>query len=842
MDLVKNFKLRGLWQNGSKVAITPGFFRRFTNSYKDRSGKIFPFGRGQAAGSNQSTNMPQPISGVTTAATQFKGGLLQLIQDEDTLSPTSGSAFRYSNENNAPFPIMQPYRDVFTSALFGLSSTTARAHKDSGNYTFSSVFNKTMLCRGVDTEKYRVNSSPGQSNIAEANLISFDGERAREAGLPLPWAPAGNLGAAAHYTRSLYATIGQDGEPVFSGILRLQHASTTTQVFNTSYSATPVVDYNTGRRVDPISISSSPTYRVQNDSLFNDQKYYDTRYMRLVLQGSGLTAFDGIQLVAGYPSISRGEVSRNLQAGDWLMFRIRYAFGSPSAYGFNSDLIKFQVRTVGAAIYNVSTFENEIQIFDYTTFTWVTKEFSSFWNSWSAGVQSDWIQDCASVSWNGLSNIFQITSYATTPTGNFVVNYILPYFHVSSASGPTGLSATAMTLRFNFMGVVSGNLSDWYDVSTAKTTFPPMLGVTQYKGIVVGHDNNALYFSDITLGGSSEMISGASNLVPFGAEFGKITAVCGCEDFLLISRERRNFILRGDIAGSFSLSECDLPVPGAYNSRACTNAWGGKIVFMNRIGIFTVDSVGSLVEISANIRDLFVDQNIDSNLFNKAIFKSPAQLKTTSVIGTVTRPPQDGTFIQFALDAERGFIFLLTGAKETTVDSVGPTFGDAITISGNLLVYDVNDGSWYEWECSDATAIEAYLSKLYTFSAACKIEDGVLRGSEKQIIATQYDAAGQPSLQKQVNQLKLFGRFVPTPGDIRGCKVLQQNDWEPLSGVKVTDTTYTVTDNSQYNHKQRLNSSKPMSTSIIVESLAEGGIIIDAMEVEGMILQQGVKQ
>jgi hypothetical protein len=186
-----------------------------------------------------------------------------------------------------------------------------------------------------------------------------------------------------------------------------------------------------------------------------------------------------------------------------------------------------------------------------------------------------------------------------------------------------------------------------------------MVGITQYKGLVVGHDDNAIYFSDVGLGGSSEMISGSSNIVPFGAEFGKITAVCGCEDFLLISRERRNFVLRGDIAASFSLSECDLPVAGAYNSRACTNAWSGQIMFVNRTGIFSVNSTGNITELSAPIRDLFISNNIDNNLFNKSVFKTPAQLKISSTVGSITKPPQDGSIFQFALDPERGFVFLL---------------------------------------------------------------------------------------------------------------------------------------------------------------------------------------
>jgi len=57
-----------------------------------------------------------------------------------------------------------------------------------------------------------------------------------------------------------------------------------------------------------------------------------------------------------------------------------------------------------------------------------------------------------------------------------------------------------------------------------------------------------------------------------------------------------------------------------------------------------------------------------------------------------------------------------------------------------------------------------------------------------------------------------------------------------------TSATYTVTDAQQYNHKKRLNSSKPQVTSILLESLPEGGMKIEGMEIEGDLLQEGTKR
>jgi hypothetical protein len=487
----------------------------------------------------------------------------------------------------------------------------------------------------------------------------------------------------------------------------------------------------------------------------------------------------------------------------------------------------FQVDTVATNV----TFKTKFKYLDANNVTWIDDDFATVWARWGSinvGIQNQFVA-LAEAS-RAFTNIFQIISYSTTANAGYQVSKILPVCWDSSLVATAG-SLTPFTNTYNlttpFMGVVTKNLADWYDTSTIKAIFPPLFGITAYKELLVGHDRNAIYFSDTTLGGSTEMLNGNSNLVPLGSEYGDITAICGSEEFLYLSRERRNYIIRGDLAtGNIQVIEADSSIGGAYNGNCVTNALSGQVVFVNNTGIYSISSTGEIQEISKDIRGLFIDLvNAETNLFNKSVFRTKQQFLDDYF---------DGSKFKIALDEERNFL-LFSFARVSTFNIIDKSY--TYLFPSNALIYDMNDGSWYEWDISGHTLVQSITGKTYCLGKTYKIEDGVMRLNEIQDIATSWVTAGQPSLEKQITQVKWFGKVAPSLSGSRTLKVLQQNDWKT---DVVTNATYSTTD--KYIHKQRLSSSKAQATSIVFQSTPTTSFEIEGIEIEGDIVQEGIKK
>ena len=121
-----------------------------------------------------------------------------------------------------------------------------------------------------------------------------------------------------------------------------------------------------------------------------------------------------------------------------------------------------------------------------------------------------------------------------------------------------------------------------------------------------------------------------------------------------------------------------------------------------------------------------------------------------------------------------------------------------------------------------------------------------MREDEKQLLVTQRMTVDAPSLEKQMLQVKFFGELTDTEDDVKGLTVGQINDWLDFDESDKTnwntDATYTPEESQIYSHKKRLNSSKPVATSIILESLPTGSFSLDGMEIEGVVIQTGMKK
>lgn len=828
MELFKNFQIGGLFQAGKRMAPPWGAWRRFTNAYKDQTSTLLPYGRGAPASNAPAIPAGSGATGFTDkgpiSSQFFRKGILQLHAGFNT--PNYAGLFSYLGPNHALVPIMQPFRIDGGSNFVDI--TNHMTYLPSGNLSSCTVARKAYLNSCVDLTEYTTTKPVNGFTPEESYLMSFDGIRLRGAGLPTPWTFADPSGTPiAMYVRGVYATIGMDGELIMSPYLEERLSSGSVAFYKSGYASYPATP-----RLDVVGLYAGtvPTRRRQEDSLFEQLKTSSG----FGAAGSNLRYFDKRFLsITGSPTVTAGEISvvnnkqsPALKAGDWVMLNLMYNIGT-----LNADLYMFQIKTLGAGVGNTTVFEKNFKYLDKDTVTWTDADFLVIYNEMQAISVDLWLQLQGVMSGSTFSNLYLIVSYSTTQASGYVVNRITPMEWDSTDTGTISSFNTAFVFTSPWAGVVSSFMTDWYDATVVKTTFPPLKGITNYKELLVGFDKNAIYFSDISLGGSTEMVGGLSNIVPFGSEYGDITSICGSEDFLYVSRERKNYVITGDIAGSsFNITECDMAVQGAYNSKASTNSWAGQVIFVNSSGIFSVSSSGAIQDIGKEIKGLFSHTNRDQNLFDKTVFKTIAETRLAGF---------DGGNFKFLLEDSRGFVILLT-AKSTTAAG--------LTVTGsNMLVYNTTEGKFYEFESGNCPTAEALFGKIIALGTSRYIEDGVMRLLEKQLLVSQWMTVDAPSLEKQVCQIKMYGEFVATTLDgVKGMTVGQQNNWLAFDTADrtlwETNVSYLPTASDVYIHKKRLDASKSQSTSIILESLATGSFSLEGMEIEGVVVQGSMKK
>jgi hypothetical protein len=831
--MLQIFNFKGLYQAGKKMAVPLGYFRRFTNAYKDRAGRIVPYGRGDTGATDNEPN-------VTVADTDFygplfssvfQGKIFQLMRGLNSGGDNLG-AFKFDEDD-----IVQPYVDTTTYTQNTIPIDDFMLTQPADSYTSAVVNNKLFVCEYVEDI---VNS--GSLHYTLSNIFKFDGLRVTRAGLPIPYAsviPDNTTGD--RRLRTVYFSIGLDGEPVFSDYLEVQFkASTTTSLYTASNKT------NTGTDVeDPVangwtfyifaSKAYHPTSRPDNDYLGDPTfrgatadetrpAYYDLKFVLPTIAGA--PDYPNYDITKGvvFPKVASGYY--NLKVGDWVM----HVTQPISTMRYGAMMFKCtSITLTGGSNYEI-VFDHVIKVFD-ASLNWSDIDLR---NGEPAGL------GISSTAY-GLANIWAAHYVSGNGAGT------LPYYfwgahivtwganiHITTSNTWVGLASTLyVSPEFkNVLGVMTYDWDDWYDTNDVKVIFPPVVGITAYAGLLVGFDRNALYFSASSLGGSTEMTSGNSNLVPTGEEYGELVAACGTEDFLFVSRERRNYIIRGELTtGNVTVVECDVAVSGAINARAVSNSFSGKVVFVNQSGIFACDGSGTIQEISKDIRDLFLDKSEDGNLFDSDNLKTRQE-----IVNDFSN--FDGTFIKIALEEHRGFIIVMTGRK---------TAGGDITNS-NMLVYDTNDGSWYEFGSSGATSVETINGKIIQLGQSRTEEDGVLYSTE-QLVATNWVTLDKPSLEKQITQLKLYGKL--RDGADTTVKLGQQNNFQKLDGTSTDDyETYASfnapSSSEQYVHKKRLDSSKAQSTSILIRQTAEtsngAGFEIEGLELEISDIQEGVKK
>ena len=139
------------------MAIPTGYFRRLTNAYKDSTGRIRWYGKGESFGAPTPTdggshyptlNWLPPLS-----SDRFKDGAVTVSLAETT----SQFGFRYADIENNPIRTMQP---VFTYngvlQRYGIQSVYSATCRDSAAFSTAQAVRRLFISPWGNNEKFKL--------------------------------------------------------------------------------------------------------------------------------------------------------------------------------------------------------------------------------------------------------------------------------------------------------------------------------------------------------------------------------------------------------------------------------------------------------------------------------------------------------------------------------------------------------------------------------------------------------------------------------------------------------------------------------------------------------------
>lgn len=445
--------------------------------------------------------------------------------------------------------------------------------------------------------------------------------------------------------------------------------------------------------------------------------------------------------------------------------------------------------------------------------------------------------DTSDAFWAGITfgtNYWQSIWTSNASTGNYVFKKLIPslYFSTTAQNSSVNVSAPttpdsagAASTAFN----LAGNMGDIYDVTTVKTLFPTApssnfpLSFSTYGdlGVIAVPGEEAIPFSDTSLGGSFEMTNGLANIVVGEGDDGPIQTVCGTSDFMLVSRQFKNYYVSGNLpTANYKVSEIPETNLGAYSNESSINI-GDKVLFFNKKGVWAVSGGGACMEVSEQVSGLF-DDFTQSYSFSEESFFNIDNFQTFAGLYDENESVS-GKWVRLRFDPTRN---LLLFVKKT-----------------QILVLNMGNGEFYTWsdmlptgDVSDITFINGkyFVSANNTGGRRVfkEANDYTYMTTKKPRLDNTWFSAGEPSLEKKLNQVKIWGH-IPQGGTVDISHTL---DWDDSSSV--IDGAYTA--DQAFSHKKRLVPANFLAVSVSMRF--DKPFQIEGIEIEFSMLQAGMKR
>jgi hypothetical protein len=643
-------------------------------------------------------------------------------------------------------------------------------------------------------------------------LYKYDGVQAYRAGVPLPFfSSAQRADAGAAYVRVIQHHIDFQGNIVNSGYVEFR-ATPAANIVNIrhDFSTTDIIP-NTG---------VSPTLRTSKLDGYYDEHYW-------VATGAG-TVNAGPRTV----TIPTGG-NHNVAVDAYVIVAATLTTSAVTGFSMNTKGIAMKVVSSNATTVTLSL--DNCRILDASN-NWVLEGMNVATTLFSAAR-------------NG-SNYWMSVWVSNTATGNYVFRDLFACLYHSTTSQTEAVDCSSLIVpatgsdqtAFN----LAGNLGDIYDVTTVKDVFPHSsaynnsedpLSFTTYgdMAVIAGADN--VRFSDTSLGGAFEMINGLSFITVGEGNDGKIQSVCGNYDFLLISRQRRNYYVAGNLpTANYRVQPIKGVVVGTYSNESCIS-YEDKIIFFTCKGVYALYSGGRCDEVSVNIQGFF------KNFSNTRLWpeESAFDLADYPAFKELFQVPDQ--WVRVRSDELRGLVvFLITGAgKEGRALVLNMNNGEFYTwtgFSGNIVFGDENpnvkdilfiDGEYYVTMNYYDTPNTNYIAQIY------KEEKSTNRYQYESVypitLETTWLTATQPSLDKKLNNLKIWGII---SGSVTVYYYLDWTDTQiPCPDYENGDSPF------KFSHRTNVVPANFQAVSIGLQPLVNdsGTFEIEGMEVELQPLQ-----
>jgi hypothetical protein len=442
-----------------------------------------------------------------------------------------------------------------------------------------------------------------------------------------------------------------------------------------------------------------------------------------------------------------------------------------------------------------------------------------------------------------------------TRTGAFFYSTFTPSFPNSSVTFPISVDTTPTTSAElgseDVIISIGSTLNDFYDVTSSKLSpnsiYPfglnyGIYAMTVFQGLLLLASDDLIWISDPTLNPSFEQLEKGSFIRVGDTEFGRITSICATNDFLFVSRERKNYYVTGNITtGNYRVQEIIEAEIGAWNNSSSINV-KDSVVFLTAIGVFQMVGGGKATRLSETCPKNFA--TYDNRNINEDV-----SFRMTGFVSDITNATIDGIAVGYDEYRE-----LLVFMKKGVIDNP-------------CLVLHTKTGEFYEWDGIISGVADTYANCInfiqgtyrigeidYTASgyAAVDIIENYTLIPTYQLtnpvkLYSSWLTAGEPSLEKELLQLKIFGR-IQSNSTTSSITVTHFKDWD--YSTKITDTQYfpnntsnTLNNQVQYSHKKRLNSDKVLSACVGIEISTTGvSFEIESFEVEFNTIQSGMKK
>lgn len=426
-----------------------------------------------------------------------------------------------------------------------------------------------------------------------------------------------------------------------------------------------------------------------------------------------------------------------------------------------------------------------------------------------------------------------------------------PDLNISAiATIDTASLVTAVAGSNLVISTLGPQLNTIYDVTSIKVSpnanYPfglnhTIYNMTNFQDMLVLASDDLIWVSDPTLGGSYEQLSTSAFIRVGDTEYGRITSICGTQDFLFVSRERKNYYVTGNITtGNYRVQEIIEAEIGAWSNVASINI-KDSVIFITALGVYQVVGGGRASLLSKTCPKNFA--TYDAISVNEDV-----SFRLTGFVSDISNTIING--LSVAYDEFRELlVFMQKGVTGTPCFVIHTKTGEAYEWDG------MADYATQKANCIGFINAKYYLGTIDSlasgYTAISAVENNTLIPSyvtDYPIkLYTTWLTGGEPSLEKVVLQLKMFGRFQSST-TVSSVKVCSYKDWD--ISTKITDayyfpkdTTLSLSNQKQYSHKKRLNSDKVLSVSVGLEINTTASLFeIEALEVEFMPIQEGMKR